>query len=102
MGYLDKNGLAYFWSKVKSYIDTAVSSAGGGHAKATVSLTAAGWSLSNGYYYQTKSVTGVTASNTVIVDTDNPHIKCTGQAAGSLTFRSTIAEAATVKVVILS
>lgn len=102
MGYLDKDGLAYFWSKIKTYIDTAVSSAGGGHAKATVSLTATGWSLSNGYYYQTKSVTGVTASNTVIVDTDNPHIKCTGQAAGSLTFRSTIAEAATVKVVILS
>ena len=103
MGYLDNNGLAYFWNKVKNYVDTAVSAAGGGHAKATVSLTAASWSLnSDGYYYQTKSVTGVTASNTVIVDTDNPHIKCTAQAAGSLTFRSTVAEAATVKVVILS
>lgn len=101
MSYLDYNGLAYFWSKVKSYIDKAVISAGG-HAKTTVSLTATGWSLSNGYYYQTKSVTGVTASNTVIIDTDNPHIKCTAQAANSLTFRTTIAEAATVKVVILS
>lgn len=102
MGYLDHNGLAYFWSKVKKYIDTAVSTAGGGHTKLTVSLTAAGWSLSNGYYYQTKSVTGVTASNTVIVDTDNPNVECTGQAAGTLTFRSIVAEAATVKVVILT
>lgn len=102
MGYLDHNGLAYFWNKVKSYIDSAVSTAGGSHAKTTVSLTAAGWSLSSGYYYQTVSVTGVTASNTVIVDADNPHIKCTGQASGSLTFRSTVAVATTVKVVILT
>ena len=98
MSYLDKNGLAYFWSKAKSYID---SKAGGGYQTATISLTAAGWSLNaDGYYYQTATASGVTASNAVIVDTDNPEIKCTGQAAGALTFRAIQAVAATVKVMI--
>ena len=64
-------------------------------------LTAAGWSLnSDGYYYQTATVSGVTADNAVIVDTDNPEIKCTGQAAGTLTFRGIQTVAATVKVMI--
>lgn len=98
MGYLDNAGLAYFWSKVKNYIDTK---AGGGPTTITVSLTAAGWSLnSDGYYYQTATASGVTADNAVIVDTDNPEIKCTGQAAGALTFRGIQAVAATVKVMI--
>ena len=66
-----------------------------------LSLTAAGWSLnSDGYYYQTATASGVTASNAVIVDTDNPEIKCTGQAAGKLTFRAIRAVAATAKVMI--
>lgn len=98
MGYLDNAGLAYFWSKVKNYIDTKAS---GGPATVTVSLTAAGWSLnSDGYYYQTATASGVTASNAVIVDTDNPEIKCTAQAASKLTFRAVQAVAATAKVMI--
>lgn len=74
-----------------------------GAAPATIelSLTAAGWTLnSDGYYYQTATASGVTASNAVIVDTDNPEIKCTAQAANSLTFRGIQAVAATVKVMI--
>lgn len=101
MSYLDKDGLIYFWQKVKNYIDNAVGS-GGGHVPQTVSLTATGWSLSNGYYYKTVSVSGVTATNAVIVDADGADIKCTAQAAGSLTFRSSAAQAATVKVLICS
>ena len=66
-----------------------------------LSLTSAGWSLNaDGYYYQTATASGVTASNAGIVDTDNPEIKCTGQAAGALTFRAIQAAAATVKVMI--
>lgn len=98
MGYLDSTGLAYFWSKVKNYVD---SKAAGGPSTVTVSLTAAGWSLnSDGYYYQTATASGVTASNAVIVDTDNPEIKCTAQAAGKLTFRGIQAVAAEAKVMI--
>ena len=66
-----------------------------------LSLTAAAWTLnSDGYYYQTATASGVTADNAVIVDTDNPEIKCTGQAADSLTFRGIQAVDATVKVMI--
>lgn len=99
MAYLDNSGLAHFWSKIKSYVDSKA----GGHTKLSVSLTAAGWSLnSDGYYYQTVSAAGVTASNDVIVDTGNSKIRCTAQAAGSLTFRATAQEAATAKVMIFS
>lgn len=101
MGYLDNVGLAYFWSKVKNYIDNTAGG-GGGHLSQTVNLTATGWSLSNGYYYKTVSVSGVTATNTVIVDADGADIKCTAQDAGTLTFRSSAAQAATVKVLICS
>lgn len=98
MGYLDNNGLAYFWGKVKNYVD---SKASGGPTTRSISLTAAGWTLNaDGYYYQTATASGVTASNAVIVDTDNPEIKCTGQAAGKLTFRAIRAVAATAKVMI--
>lgn len=100
MGYLDNSGLAYFWSKVKSYVD---SKASGGPTTLTVSLTAAGWTLnSDGYYYQTATASGVTTDNAIIVDTDNPEIKCTGQAANVLTFRGIQAVAVTVKVMIFA
>ena len=66
-----------------------------------VSLTASGWTLTNGYYYQTVAVAAATASNAVIVDPDGAEIKCTAQAAGSLTFRSSAAQAAKVKVMII-
>ena len=67
----------------------------------TISLAASGWTLnSDGYYYRTATASGVTASNNVIVDTGNPEITCTAQAANSLTFRAIKAQAATVKVMI--
>lgn len=100
MGYLDNSGLAYFWSKVKSYVDSKTN---GGHTTLTIGLTVSGWELnSDGYYYQTATASGVTADNTVIADTDNNYIKCTAQAAGSLTFKATAAVAATIKVVIMT
>ena len=100
MGYLDNNGLAYFWRKVKSYVDSAVSQAGG-PATVTVNLTAAGWAAGgDGYYYQTGTAAGVTANNAVIVDTDNPEVKCTAQATNALTFRAIQAVNATAKVMI--
>lgn len=51
----------------------------------------------------TKAVTGVTATNIVIVDTSNGNVECTGQGNGTLTFTatSTPTSAVTVKVVIL-
>ena len=67
----------------------------------TVSLSASGWTLnSDGYYYKSATASGVTANNNLIVDTDNPEITCTAQAANALTFRAIRAQAATVKVMI--
>ena len=76
---------------------------GGSAAPVTiaVNLTAAGWAAdSSGYYFQTATASGVTADNAIIVDTDNPEIKCTAQAADALTFRGIQAVDATVKVMI--
>lgn len=88
-------------------VNTAIANKQNKHTKATVSLTVAGWS-SNA---QTVSVTGVTASNTVFVapapaSHDNygaAGIRCTAQAAGTLTFTctKTPTEAISVNVVIL-
>lgn len=51
----------------------------------------------------TKSVTSVTATSIVIVDTSDGNVECTGQGAGTLTFTatSTPTSSVTVKVVIL-
>ena len=51
----------------------------------------------------TKSVTDVTATSIVIVDTSDGNVECTGQGAGTLTFTatSTPTSSVTVKVVIL-
>lgn len=66
---------------------------------ATVTIAVADWS--NGTC--TKSVTGVTASNIVIVDPSDANVQCTAQGAGTLIFTAseTPSEAVTVKVVIL-
>ena len=69
--------------------------------RATVSLTAAGWSLQNGYYYQSAAVAGVTEYNVIMVSPtigsmDNwakYGVVCTAQAEGTLTFRATAAVA---------
>ena len=75
---------------------------------ATAALTAAGWSGNA----QTVSVSGVTATNTIIVAPDPANfsayaesgIRCTAQASGTLTFACEDAPSAdiTVNVVILA
>lgn len=87
--------------------NTAVNNRQERHKTASVSLTAAGWSDNA----QTVSVADVTANNTVIVapapDSQDAYtaagVKCTAQAAGTLTFACTEAPAddLTVNVVIL-
>lgn len=89
--------------------DLTISAAGGGSTitTATASLTTSGWSSNT----QSVTVTGVTASNTVIVSPApasmttwaNAGVYCSAQAANSLTFTctSTPAAAITVNVVII-
>lgn len=68
----------------------------------TASLTSTGWSSNS----KTVSVTGVTASNSVLVtpapasmdDYANCGIKCTAQAAGTLTFSCTTVPSSTITV----
>lgn len=78
---------------------------GGAESKittATASLTSTGWSSNS----KTVSVTGVTASNSVLVtpapasidDYANCGIKCTAQAAGTLTFSCTTVPSSTITV----
>lgn len=69
-------------------------------AAATVTLTKAGWTGSEGSYSQTISVTGVTASNDVEVgvassaseeawlQATSQRVRCTAQEAGKLTFKA--------------
>lgn len=75
---------------------------GGVYTTAQITLTSSGWSSNS----QTVSVTGVTASNLVIV-TPAPNsaavwsgsgIVCSGQAAGTLTFTYEVAPTANVVV----
>lgn len=74
---------------------------------AAVELTAAGWNLTEGYYYQTVAVDGMLSNDTVIVTADLSSLEdwmrysvlCTGQATGSLTFRATAAVAVTANIV---
>ena len=66
----------------------------------TITIAVADWSSGTTC---TKSVTGVTATNIVIVDTSDGGVECTAQGTGTLTFTatSTPTSAVTVKVVIL-
>lgn len=66
----------------------------------TVTIAVADWS---GGTTVTKSVTGVTATSIVIVDTSDGNVECTGQESGTLTFTATGTPTApvVVKVVIL-
>ena len=80
---------------------------GGGSTSATATLSTSGWSGNS----QTVNVTGVTASNNVIVapapasqtDYTNAGVKCTAQGAGTLTFTcdTTPTSALTVNVLII-
>lgn len=128
MAFVDLNGLNYFYTKLKSKFalsshthSVATTSANGfmstsdktklngvstGATKntitqTTVTLTSSGW----GSNKQTVTVSGVTASNLVIVDVLNDEygIKCTSQASNTLTFtcENTPTVNVTVNVVIM-
>lgn len=76
-------------------------------AASTASLTASGWSLSDGYYYQTVTVADLKADDIVIISAAEGSLDlwarwgvvCTAQAAGSLTFRASAAVAVTANIV---
>ena len=67
----------------------------------TITIAVADW---GGRLTCTKSVTGVTTTSIVIVDTSDGNVECTGQSAGTLTFTatSTPTSAVTAKVAILA
>lgn len=76
--------------------------------KASVaSLSATGWSLSDGYYYQTVAIEDLKAADIVIISAAEGSLDlwarwgvvCTAQAAGSLTFRASAAVAVTANIV---
>ena len=111
MGYLDINGLLYFYTKIKSKFalsshthsaatttvdgflsstdKTKLNGIASGATKNTISqltitLTTSKWSNKT----QSATVSGVTTSNGVIVDVNDiaNGIKCTAQASNTLTF----------------
>lgn len=98
MNYLSATGLNRFLSKLKVMFATK--------KVHTVDLTAAGWSLSDGYYYKTASVSGIAANDLLIVSPArgseetyaSNSVMATSQAAGTITFRSSAAVAVTVSV----
>lgn len=78
----------------------------GDYATQIINIAVADWILSGGVYKAQKTVTGVTASNTVIVSADKDSmdvylyngIVCSAQAANSLTFEAVSKPTAAVKV----
>ena len=81
------------------------------HGHTTGTLLSSGWTATTGGYAQTVNVTGVTASNTIIIspapasleEYGSCGIYATAQGAGTVTFfaRSIPANALTVNVVVL-
>lgn len=111
MGYLDINGLLYFYTKIKgkfalsSHTHSAATTTADGFlsstdktklngissgatkntiSQLTITLTTSKWSNKT----QSATVSGVTTSNGVIVDVNDiaNGIKCTAQASNTLTF----------------
>lgn len=90
MKYLDNTGLNHLWSKIKAIFALKKIQ--------TVSLTTSGWTLSNGVYTKSVSVSGVSVNSIVIVapsPTSSENygdcgIQCTGQGSGTLTFTALI------------
>lgn len=86
--YIDKTGLSYLWSKIKSTFAQKTARA--------ITLTTSGWNLSGDIYVQTVSVPGVTANSILIVSstpgTSDVYgecgVKCMSQASGTLTFNA--------------
>ena len=76
--------------------------------KSSISLPASGWTLSDdGYYYQTVSVEGVTATDILLIGADksnidtysNAGVVCMNQGSGTVTFRANIASAVVANIV---
>ena len=95
MAFLDETGLAYLWRKIKDYVDTKVNS-GDSYTKVTATFDGLAWdSQSDGSYTQTLTVSGVTATNNILVapasDSVNTYeaMRCyaISQAANSITFK---------------
>lgn len=93
MAFLDETGLARFWEKIKAYIDDRVSSgggSGGSYTKVTATFDGLMWSSqSDGSYTQVLTVSGVTATNNILVAPTNAYadtyeaMACSAVAQGS-------------------
>lgn len=97
---VDATRLGRFWTNAKAYIDGKCSK-----TSTTATITASGWTNNS----KKVTVSGVTASNTVIVTPQPAYIdayvaaglKCTAQSANKLTFSYKKALTASVKVNVL-
>lgn len=97
MAFLDETGLSYLWMKIKNYIDDKLSAgSGGSYTKVSVTFDGLMWdSQSDGSYVQTLTVSGVTATNDILVAPISTHadvyeeMGCSAiaQADNSVTFR---------------
>ena len=100
-----------FPDEVNNIVDPKLATKQVQHTHPTGSLAVANWTATTGGYTQTINVTGVTASNTIIVspapasleEYGSCGIYATAQGAGTVTFfaRSIPANALTVNVVVL-
>lgn len=114
MAFLNETGLNYFWMKVKNYIDDKVSaSSGGSYTKVTATFDGLMWnSQGDGSYIQTLTVSGVTATNDILVAPTSAYAEvyeemgcyAISQAANSVTFKCYDPQdvAVTVDIIILS
>lgn len=113
MAFLDETGLRRFWEKVKNYIDDKVGTISDElHTKVTATLVSSAWTEhSGGGYAQEVTVSGVTATNDVLVAPASAYVQAYGemwctavsQAENKLTFRCYIrpSEDVTVEIIIL-
>lgn len=100
-----------FLTQVNAVVDPKLATKQAQHTHPTGSLAVANWTATTGGYTQTINVTGVTASNTIIIspapasleEYGSCGIYATAQGAGTVTFfaRSIPANALTVNVVVL-
>ena len=100
--YIDKTGLSYLWSKIKSTFATKI--------VRSVTLTTSGWSASGDVYVQTASVSGMTANSIVLVTPDVSTgdsysefgVMAVAQGNGTLTFNAYLLPDVSLKVNILN
>ena len=90
MNYLNKTGLTYLWNKIKSTFALKKT--------ITLSLSASDWTLTNGEYYQTVTVSGIKSNSLLVVSGDNG-VVATAQGTNSMTFKSPKKLATNVKII---